>query len=185
MRRVVAVLATVVSVVAAVVVAGALGRTSHDAAQRQAAPGGIVPALPGSVDIVRYQKFGGSKHCDSDSCGIGLSPQALHFTLPSAATMYRSTLTVSFRYRASGKEARFAVAPHVGPGVDVQPYGRRLLGTNNQLSTATFVVRPDLLAGGVQYGLRVEPDITHKLVKAGITVTQVVYSLHAWYTGPN
>jgi hypothetical protein len=185
MRRVVAVLLTVASVVAAAVLAIAFAGSPHGSAQHPAARRGVLPTLPGSVSVVRFQKFGGAYKCDGDSCSVGGSVSGNGFTLPVSPTAYRSTLTVSFRYRASGKDARFAVRAFVsnassGHAVANLPASRPVLSTGGSLASTTLVFKPAALSGGTNYTFQIRPTLTHHLTRAQIVVTQVVYSLQAW-----
>jgi hypothetical protein len=184
MRRIVSLVLTVASVIAAAVVAvalagGAHGGTHHAAAQRR-----VVATLPGSVQIVRYQRFAGGASCTGTSCsGSGWSGP--EFTLPASSAGYHAALTVSFRYRASGAGATFVVTPSVSPAsgghpLAVLPAHRSLIGTGGLPQSMTVVFRPTLLSGAIRYSLNVEPDIAHYLTSASISVSQVVYSLTAW-----
>jgi hypothetical protein len=170
--------------VAAVMVAGT---AHHGTATNKAA--GVLPTLPGSVNVVRFQKFGGSYQCDGDSCGVSGSVSSNGFTLPVSPTAYTSALTVSFQYRAGGKNARFAVAAHVtrsgtGHHVASTPAQRAVLSTGGGLGTATLVFKPAPLSGNVLYTFEVTPKITHRETRAKIVVTQVVYDLRAWLPAP-
>jgi hypothetical protein len=166
-----------------VVVAVTLAHSSHGSKPHQA--GGVLPALPGSVNVIRFQKFGGSYQCDGDSCGAGGAVSANGFTLPASPTAYASTLSVSFQYRASGKGARFAVAAHVtksatGHALASTPAQRAVISTSAQAGSATLVFRPAPLSGGVTYTFEVSPKLTHYVTKGKIVVTQVVFNLQAW-----
>ena len=187
MRRVVSVVLSVVSVIAAVLVAVTLAGSSPGSKTHQA--GGVLPTLPGSVNVIRFQKFGGSVKCDGDACGVGGSVSGNGFTLPFSPTAYTSSLTLSFQYRASGKNATFAVASHVttsGAGHDVAstPAARAVLSTGGGLGSATLVFKPAPLSGNVLYTFEVVPKITHRQTRAKIVVTQVVYDLTVWLPAP-
>jgi hypothetical protein len=182
MRRLLPALIASLCVAAVAIVAVWLAGTQHHQATHQAARRGVVTALPGSVNVVRYQKFGGAEKCQGDSCGVGVAARTRPFTLPLNSGGYHSILTVSFRYSAFGRNATFAVRPRLGAahGVSLLPAVRPVLSTNGRFSTASFVVRPALLAGGLAYHLALDASITHRLAQAGISLTQVVYSLQAW-----
>jgi hypothetical protein len=178
-----ALLASACVVGVAVAAVAVPGSQQHTTTRTHSAQRGLTPVLPGSVNIVRFQRFGGAQRCDGDSCGVGVPGDIPQFTLPSSPTKYRSTLTVSFRFRAWGNDATFAVRPRLNGAADVirlVPGTRPLLSTGGRLDTATLVVRPALLSGGVAYKLHVDPRITHRLVKAGIKLTRVLYSVQAW-----
>lgn len=187
MRRFVSVALTVMSVIAAVAVAVTLSGSSHGSKIHQA--GGVLPTLPGSVNVVRFQKFGGSMKCDGDSCGAGGAVSGNGFTLPFSPTAYTSSLTVSFQYRASGKNATFSVASHVttsatGHDVASTPATRPVLSTGGRLGSATLVFKPAPLSGNVLYTFEIIPKITHRQTRAAIVVTQVVYDLKVWLPAP-
>jgi hypothetical protein len=186
MRRLLPALLTSACVAAVAVAAVAVAGTPHHATStHQAARRGVVPTLPGSINVVRYQSFGGSYECDGDACGVSGSVSGNGFTLPASPLGYRSTLTVSFRYRAGGKDATFAVAAHVansanGHVVAELPAKRSVLSTGGRAGSTTLVFRPDLLTGATTYHFEVRPFLTHHLNKARIAVTQVVFGLQAW-----
>jgi hypothetical protein len=176
---------TVTAVIAAVVVSVRFAGSSPGRAQYPAAHRGVVPTLPGSVNVVRYQRFGGSYQCDGDACGVGQAVSSNGFTLPVSPTAYRSTLAVSFRYRASGKDARFAVRAFVsnasnGHPVANLPANRPVLSTRGVLGSATLVFKPAPLTGGTKYLFQIRPTLTSHVTRAKIVVTQVVFNLQAW-----
>jgi hypothetical protein len=172
----------------------ALTRSSDHAPAHQAARQRTTASLPGSIDIDRYQRFAGLVHSAGDFCGPTGPTGVPHFTLPASASAYHATLTVSFQYRAHGNGRTFTVWPAIaslGPPrlADSLPKSRPVLSTGGALSTATVVVRASGLSGGADYLLSVHPEMsigchidprTGTLVNAGISVTRVVYSLHAW-----
>jgi hypothetical protein len=184
MRRVVSVLLSVAAVVAAVVVAVGFARSSPGTAQHLSARGVPPPTLPGSVNVVRYQRAGTEAFCRDGSCGAGGSSGSnLEFSLPASSVPYRSTLTISFRYQATGKDAAFTVRGTVdGPGhlVATAPATRPLGPTGGAFESATMVFRPALLVGGVTYTFSVAADISRHVGNARIGVSNVVYSLQAW-----
>lgn len=184
MRRLISVVLTIAGVIAAVTVAIAVAGDAHHGTTTHKAAG-VLPTLPGSFNVVRFQKFGGSYQCDGDACGVGGAANPNGFTLPFSPTAYTSALTVSFQYRASGKNARFAVAAHVtksgsGQHVASTPSARAVLSTGGALGSATLVFKPAPLSGNVLYTFDVTPKITHRETRAKIVVTQVVYSLQVW-----
>lgn len=193
-RRVFAVILTIASVVAGVVVIVALTRASNRTPAQTAAKG-VAQTRAGSVNIVRYQRFGGS----STACGgSDVATQVPRFTLPGSASQYSMTLTVSLRYRTYGKGATFSVAPHVAAPFapyppaqpTMQPTNRPLLPTGGQLNTATFVTQVSAVFGAHEYRMYLEPAArlpggfcltsSGDVVRAGIRLTQVVYSVQAW-----
>lgn len=183
MRRTVSLLLTVASVIAAALLAVTLGRATGGSSHHEAARG-VVPTLPGSMQFVRYQRVAGSASCTGTSCS-GSGNSGPQFTLPASAVPYRSILTISFRYRASGPGATFVVNPSVfaqtnGHAVALLPARRPVLATGGREQSMTLVFRPALLSGNTPYGLDVSPDIAHYLNTASISVTQVVYTVQAW-----
>jgi hypothetical protein len=140
------------------------------------------------VHIVRYQRGGGFASCSGNgSCsGGGSASPSLQFTLPASPTNYRSTLTLSFKYRASGSGATFVVRPELfpevsgGTSVPTVPSARPVLATGGRAQTMTLVFRPGPLHGGTRYGLGISPDLAHYLNSAHISVSSVVYTLEAW-----
>jgi len=189
MRRLLPALLTSACVAALAVAAVAVSSTAHHGTTTHQAARGVVPTLPGSINVIRFQKFGGSVNCDGDACGVGVPANPNGFTLPASLPTYTSALTVSFQYRASGKNARFAVAAHVtrsGSGHDVAstPATRPVLSTGGGLESTTLVFKPAPLSGNVLYTFEVVPKITHRLTRAKIVVTQVVYSLEVWLPAP-
>lgn len=187
MRRAIAVLLAVGSVIAAVVIAAGLAGSAHRTAPHLAARAVPPPTLPGSVNIVRYQRGGATAFCNGDSCGAsGSGNSSLLFTLPASSIPYRSTLTISFRYRGTGKNAAFAVSGTLsrsGPSIVTSPATRPLGPTGGRYQSATMVFRPALLAGGVNYTLGISADISHHVGSARIAVDHVTYALQAWING--
>jgi hypothetical protein len=185
MSRIVSLVVTVASVIAAAVGAVVLAGRPHGGAHHAAAQRGVIPTLPGSVQIVRYQGVAGSASCTGNSCSASGSagPQ---FTLPASAVKYRSVLTISFRYRANGPGATFVVHPDLFPetpnghAVDIFPARRPVLATGGQQQSMTVTFKPALLSGSTPYGVGISPDIAHFVTSASISVTQVVYTLTAW-----
>ena len=189
MRRFVPALLSSACIAAVAVAAVAVTGTADHRDNGLQAARGIVPTLPGSTNVIRFQKFGGSVRCDGDACGVGVSANPNGFTLPVSTIAYTSSLTVSFQYRASGKNARFAVAAHVttsGAGHDVAstPATRAVLSTGGGLGSATLVFKPAPLSGNVLYTFEVVPKITHRETRAAIVVRQVVYDLRVWLPTP-
>jgi hypothetical protein len=184
MHRLLPALLVSACVVAVAVAAGAVPGSQQAPTRTQSAQRGLTPTLPGSVNIVRFQRFGGAQHCDGDVCGQGVPSEIPQFTLPTSPTKYHSTLTVSFRYRASGRGATFFVRPRLNAAdvITLVPGTRPLLSTGGRLDTTTLVVRPALLSGGVAYKLHVDPRIAHRLARASIKITRVLYSVQAWST---
>lgn len=188
MRRLLPALLTSACVAGVAVAAVAVAGTSHHGTTpHQAARRGVVPTLPGSVHIVRFEPGGGYATCSGNSCsGGGSASPGSQFHLPASPTAYRSTLTVSFRYRASGTGATFVVHPDLFPEaagaaeVPTVPKQRPVLGTGGRAQTMTLVFRPGLLTGGTRYGFGVSPDIAHYLHEARISVSRVVFTLDAW-----
>jgi hypothetical protein len=188
MRRFMPALLTSACIAAVAVAAVAVTGTAHHRTSADQARG-VLPTLPGSVNVIRFQKFGGAVKCDGDACGVGVAANPNGFTLPFSPTAYTSSLTVSFQYRASGKNARFAVAAHVtrsGSGHDVAstPATRAVLSTGGGLGSTTLVFKPAPLSGNVLYTFEVVPRITHRQTRAKIVVSQVVYDLTVWLPAP-
>jgi hypothetical protein len=187
MRRLLPALLTSTCVAGVAVAAIALGGTAHrPTSSTHQAGRGVLPTLPGSVHIVRYQRGGSFTSCTGTSCSGGSTASpGLEFSLPPSPTAYRSTLTLSFRYRASGAGATFVVRPELfaessGHAVTTVPASRPVLGTGGRAQTMTLVFRTGPLSGGTRYGFGVTPDIAHMLRTARIAVSSVVYTLDAW-----
>lgn len=188
MRRLMPALLTSACIAALAVAAVAVAGTGHHGTTTHKAAG-VLPTLPGSINVIRFQKFGGSYQCNGDSCGVSGAVSSNGFTLPFSPTAYTSSFTVSFQYRASGKNARFAVAAHVtasgtGHKVASTPASRAVLSTGGGLGSATLVFKPAPLSGNVLYTFEVSPKLVHYETKAKIVVTQVVYNLEAWLPSP-
>jgi hypothetical protein len=194
MRRVVPIVLTIACVVGAVIVSVALAGTANRGPSQQAAHTSVTPTLPGSINIVRYQRLGASQDCHGTHVAAGRIPR---FTLPASASQYRGTLTVSFRYRAHGLNGTtFAVSPFMvtpfAPRPPSQPAllptERPLLPTASRSSTTTIISQASPLYGRHEYRLGMQASMagpcldpaTGDLATSALRLTQVVYSVHVW-----